>query len=217
VFFHKLLFHNKPANKAKSLIETNGLRHGKQWHIISLEAVELYSNRAAIQESFMKLKLLFLFVFLIASLTISIPAQKKDLIGYKHKGVVYGATLPNGAKDLGGGLLSNENYGVTRFSKGKKFMLWLEKITARDVNGFPNWEVKDVLVFDALKKNQEFLLSYGSSCVQNKKENLDLIVMAEFLPKTKTYKVLRAWRANVKKERFEKVSNKGIVCKYVEP
>jgi hypothetical protein len=164
----------------------------------------------------MKLKLLFLFVLIVAPLT-AVSAQKKDLIGYKHKGVVYGATLPNGAKDLGGGLLSNENYGVTRYSKGKKFMLWLEKITARDAKGFPSWEVKDVLTFDALKKNQEFLLSYSSSCVQNKKESLDLIVMAELLPKTKNYKVLRAWRANIKKEKFDKISTKGIVCKYDEP
>ena len=164
----------------------------------------------------MKLKLLFLFVLIVAPLTAAVSAQKKDLIGYKHKGVVYGATLPNGAKDLGGGLLSNENYGVTRFSKGKKFMLWLEKITSRDAKGFPSWEVKDVLIFDALKKNQEFLLSYSSSCLQNKKENLDLIVMAEFLPKTKTYKVLRAWRASIKKERFDKIMTKGIICKYSE-
>ena len=72
----------------------------------------------------MKLRLLVLFVLTFVPLIV--PAQKKDLIGYKHKGVVYGATLPNGAKDLGGGLLANENYGVTRFSKGRKFMLWLE-------------------------------------------------------------------------------------------
>jgi hypothetical protein len=52
--------------------------------------------------------------------------------------------------------------------------------------------------------------------VQNGKENLDLVVMAELLPSKKTYKVIRAWRANVKKERFEKISDKGIVCQYVE-
>jgi len=163
----------------------------------------------------MKLKLLLLLIFLIVPTIIS--AQKKDLIGYRHKGVIYGATLSNGAKDLGGGLLSNENYGVSRFSRGKKFMLWLEKITERDARGIPSWEVRDVLSFDKLKKNQEFLFSYSSSCLQNGKEKLDLIVQAEFLPKTKTYKIIDAWRANVKREKFEKISTKGIKCAYIEP
>jgi hypothetical protein len=163
----------------------------------------------------MKLKLLLLLIFLIVPTIVS--AQKKDLIGYKHKGVIYGATLPNGAKDLGGGLLSNENYGVSRFSRGKKFMLWLEKITGRDASGVPSWNVRDVLSFGKLKKNQEFLFSYSSSCLQNGKERLDLIVQVEFLPKTKTYKIIDAWRANLKREKFEKISKKGIKCAYIEP
>lgn len=164
----------------------------------------------------MKLKILFLLVLVAASLT-SVSAQRKNLIGYKHKGVVKGETLPNGAKDLGGGLLSNESYGVSRFSKGKRSMLWLEKITGRDEKGVPNWEVRDVLSIGKLKKNQEFLFSYSSSCLQNGKEKLDLIVQTEFLPKTKTYKIIRAWQANTKKEKFQKISTKGIKCAYVEP
>ncbi|MGI8788492.1 MAG: hypothetical protein ACR2HG_12105 [Pyrinomonadaceae bacterium] len=163
----------------------------------------------------MKLKILLLLTFIIIPTFAS--AQRKNLIGYKYKGVVNGATLPNGAKDLGGGLLSNENYGVSRFSKGKMFMLWLEKITGRDKEGVPSWEIKDVLSFEKLKKNQEFLFSYSSTCLQNDKSNINLIVMAELVPKEKTYKILKAWRANLKRERFESVSIKGIECAYVEP
>lgn len=158
---------------------------------------------------------LFIFLILITLPVIASP-QKKDFIGYKHKGVLYGEILSNGAKDLGGGLLSNADYGVTRLTKDKKYMLWLEKITHRDAKGVPSWQVKDVLMFDDLKKNQEFLFSYSSGCLQNGRKNLDLIVMAERLPAKKTYKVIRAWRANVKKEKFEKISDKGIVCQYVE-
>lgn len=161
------------------------------------------------------MKILFLLILVAAPTFVS--AQRKNLIGYKHKGVVYGATLPNGARDLGGGLLSNENYGVSRFSKGGRFMLWLEKITARDEKGIPSWQVKDVLSVGKLKKNEEFLFSYSSSCLQNDKEKLDSIVQAKFLPKTKTYKIIHAWRANVKKEKFEKISVKGIKCVRAEP
>lgn len=143
--------------------------------------------------------------------------QKKQFIGYKHKGIKYGETLPNGAKDLGGGLLSNENYGVTRFSKGKKYMLWLEKITGRDAKGVPDWEVKDVLMFDDLKKNQAFNFSYSSGCRQNGRENLDLIVLTEFSLEKKIYKPLKAWRVNIGKAKFEKVSTKGIGCQESAP
>ena len=156
---------------------------------------------------------LFIFLILITLPVIASP-QKKGLIGYKHKGVLYGEKLPNGAKDLGGGLLSNADYGVSRFMKDKKYMLWLEKITHRDDKGVPSWQVKDVLMFDELKKNQEFLFSYSSGGLQNGRENLDLVVMAELLPAKKTYKVISAWRANVKKEKFEKISGRGIVCHY---
>lgn len=156
-------------------------------------------------------------LFLISVSTLAFASAKPNYIGYKHKGIVYGETLPNGVKDLGGGLLSNENYGVSRFSKGKNFMLWLEKITARGADGVPSWEVKDVLTFDAPKKNQEFLLSYSSGCTQNGKSNLDLIVMAEFAAQNKTYKIKKAWRANVKREKFEKISTANIKCEYVAP
>ncbi len=162
----------------------------------------------------MKLKLLLTLILIAAPL--NLWAQKNKLIGYKHKGVIYGAALPNGAKDLGGGLLGSESYGVTRFSKGKNLMLWLEKITARDKDGVPSWEVKDVLTFDKLKKNQEFLLSYTSGCLQNGKPNLDLIVLAETVPKSKNYKIVRAWKADTRRERFEKTSIKRIKCTVAE-
>jgi hypothetical protein len=162
----------------------------------------------------MKFSLILLLTLIALSLNIS--AQKQEFIGYKHKGVVYNKTLPNGAKDLGGGLLSNENYGVSRFLKGKKEYLWLEKITERDTEGVPNWIVKDVLEFDVLKKNQEFLFSYSSSCTIGGKENLDTVVLAEQNAKTKKYKILKAWKANIKNEKFEKLSVKGIQCRREE-
>jgi hypothetical protein len=164
----------------------------------------------------MKLKfLLLILAFWVSVLDIS--AQNKEFIGYQHKGIVVGETLPNGVKDLGGGLTSDENYGVSRFSKGKKHYLWLEKIMERDGEGVPNWVVKDVLAFDALTKNQEFLFSYSSTCTTGGEENLDTIVLAEHQSKTKKYKVLKAWKVNLAKEKFETLSIKGIQCKSEKP
>lgn len=162
----------------------------------------------------MKLKI-FLTIFLTALFSVSLSAfaAGQEFIGYRHKGVVRGEKLPNGVKDLGGGLLSDEDYGVTRFIKGKSFMLWFEKIIHHDDEGVPYWEVKDVLTFEMPKKNLRFLFSYGSPCLQNGMENLDLIVMAELIPKRKNYKVLKAWQANIKTERFVEISTDGIVCR----
>lgn len=161
----------------------------------------------------MKIKSLII-IILLASISLAF-SQKTNYIGYKHKGVVKGEILPNGVKTLGGGLLSNDIYGVSRYVKGKKYMLWLEIITSRDAKGVPNWQVKDVLTFGDLKKTEEFLFSYTSGCTQDGKTNLDLIVKAEYLSKNKTYKVLDAWKADLKREKFEKISTKGIKCEYV--
>ncbi len=163
----------------------------------------------------MKTKIIL--ILLLLALPVFAVTKKSKYIGYKHKGVVYGEKLPNGVKDFGGGLLSNEDFGVTRYTKDKNFMLWLEKITSRDSKGVPSWEVKDVLDFDNLNKNQSFLFSYSSGCLQKGRENLDMIVMAELSTKNKTYKIVKAWRANIKKEKFEKISTKGIKCAYVAP
>ncbi len=163
------------------------------------------------------MKLVVFIIFLLLAFPIFGSSQKINYIGFKHKGIKYGETLSNGVKDLGGGLLSNENYGVSRFSKGKNYMLWLEKITGRDKQGVPDWEVKDVLNFDNMKKNQDFMFSLSSSCLQNGKPNMDLLVMTELSSINKTYKILRAWKANTRIERFEKVSTKGIKCEYVAP
>jgi hypothetical protein len=154
-----------------------------------------------------------IFIALLAAISAFADTDQSKLIGYQHDGVRRGEKLPNGATDLGGGLLSDEDYSVSRFQKGKKYMLWLERIIEINEAGVPRWEVRDVLSFDHLRKNQEFLFSYSSPCKQNKQENLDLIVLAERTPPTKTYKILKAWRANTKEEKFESVSVKGIVCR----
>lgn len=154
----------------------------------------------------------FLLIFVAATAANAAAQRKQEFVGYEHKGVIYGAMLPNGVKDLGGGLLSDDNYGVSRFSVKGKQMLWLERITEFDADGIPSWEVKDVLTFGRLKKNQEFLFSYSSTCRQNGEENMDLIVLAQTQPKTKKYKIINAWQANIEKEVFEQISTEGIIC-----
>lgn len=158
-----------------------------------------------------------LIILTLLVLPIFANPQKMRYIGFKHRGALYDEVLSNGAKSVGGGLLTDDKFGVSRYTKDRKTMLWLEKITERDEFGVPNWEVKDVLMFDKLKKNQKLLFSYASTCKQNGKTNLDLVVKTTHLPHAKTQKVEDAWRANTKKGKFEKVSLKGIKCEVVSP
>ena len=156
------------------------------------------------------------FVFL-ALLVFPIYAnpQKTRYIGFKHRGALYDEVLSNGAKSLGGGLLTDNKFGVSRYTKNGKTMLWLEKIVERDAVGVPNWEVKDVLMFDNLKKNQTLQFSYSSGCKQHGKSNLDLIVKTSRIGNSKNHKIEDAWRANTKRGKFEKISLKGIRCEVI--
>ncbi|HEX8636455.1 MAG TPA: hypothetical protein VF692_00220 [Pyrinomonadaceae bacterium] len=158
----------------------------------------------------MKIKSI-LFLLLLAFPVFAV-SQKTNYVGYQHKGVVYGKNLPNGVKDLGGGLLSNEDYGVSRYTKNGNDMLWLEKILSRDAKGVPTWQVKDVLMLDKLRKNQELLFSYSSTCTINGRESLNLIVLAELAGNKKSFKILKAWHASVENEKFKKISISGIRC-----
>lgn len=163
----------------------------------------------------MKLKVFLIIVILVFPVFANQQKTNK-YIGYKHKGVIVNTKLPNGVKHLGGGLLSNERYGVSRYEKDGQLMLWLEKITSRDAAGVPSWVVKDVLKIGKLKKDEELLFSYSTTCLQDDKVNLDLIVKAELSPK-KEYKILKVWQANAKKEKFQTAQIKGIKCQYEVP
>ena len=159
----------------------------------------------------MKFRLIVL-IMLALSASVIVSAQEASYVGYKYTGVKYNHKLPNGVRDLGGNLLDNENYGISRVKKGKTEMLWLARITGRNSAGVPRWLVKDVLVLPTLKANQEILQGFESPCVINKNEDLGLVVLADYVPKNKTYKVNQAWRADSKTNKFQKIPTKGIVC-----
>ena len=164
----------------------------------------------------MNLNIFRIFLFLaLLGVPFNLFGQSFDsnLVGYRHEGVRFGEKLPNGAQDLGGGLLSDEEYGVTRFKKDGIYMLWLEKITGRNKTGVPGWEVVDVLSFKELKRNQQFLFSYSTPCRRYGKENLDLIVLAEIFPPSKKYIPFKAWMADVTSGKFRSIPVTGISCR----
>lgn len=162
----------------------------------------------------MKFRLLVLVAFF--TIPTSLFAQKNTYVGYKYTGVNYDQKLPNGVRDLGGNLLDDDNYGVSLMKKGKTEMLWLARITGRNTKGIPKWKVKAVLVLPALKKNQEILRGFTYPCTVDQKEDLNLIVLAEYSPEDKTYEAIKAWRADTKANKFETVPAEDVACQPVD-
>lgn len=137
-------------------------------------------------------------------------------IGYKYVGVRYNKKLPNGVRDLGGSLLENEEFGVSRMKKGSTEMLWLARITGRNSRGVPNWEVQDVLTLPVLQKNEQILQGFQSSCTIEDEESLDLIVLARFVAAEKIFKVEKAWRADTLTGKFQEVVSETVSCDFDE-
>lgn len=168
--------------------------------------------------------LLLITLFIVpASLRAQHQAVESDnsaFIGYKYKGLLVDETLPNGWKDQGGALITNadsaQTYAVSNWRKGTGQMLWLKLALSQDQTGITEWEVKDALVFPNLPKNQSLDWA-GIACHRKKQTESMLIVLTKFAPRSKTYQVLRAWDANPRTEKFEKISIKGIECAYEEP
>lgn len=156
-------------------------------------------------------KLIALISFLVIPLAVS--AQKNKYIGYEYTGVVYQEKLPNGVKDLGGNLLANEDYAVSRMKKGKSEMVWLIKIIDRNADGVPNWKVKNVLTLPKIGKDQQVLRGYNSPCKVGANADTNLIVLADYSAKDKVFTPDKAWRINIRKNSFEEVSTAKISCK----
>jgi hypothetical protein len=109
-------------------------------------------------------------------------------------------------------------YGVGRFSKGRSEMLWLELITSEDEKGPTEWQVKDVLTFPLLTKNQDLFFAAGNeACTINGNTDDNLVVFAELRPRTMRYTVGKAWRVDLPAEKFEAISIAGIKCVYDAP
>lgn len=161
----------------------------------------------------MKFRLFFLLATLAVPMFVS--AQTGNYIGYKYTGVIYNHKLPNGVIDKGGNLLDNENFGVSRMKKSRTEMLWLTRITGRNSEGVPRWQVKDVLILPGLKKNQQILQGFSYPCTINGKEDLNLVVLAD-VSKKNTFKARKVWRANTKTGKFQIVSARNVDCRYVE-
>jgi hypothetical protein len=173
----------------------------------------------------MKPKNAYLFLVILLGFQGFVTAQSNPskYVGYKYTGVVPNKTLPNGVKHLGGGLIGDINadpvYGISQVVKGKTTMLWLEVSTGQNATGVTGWLVKDVLAFNNLTKNQHLFSAADPAvfCQRDKKDVENLIAVGKIFARQGIFKPTRVWIADLKTQRFEPMSIKGLKCEYSEP
>ena len=175
------------------------------------------------------MKKLWLFCLLFLALPLFAQAQTRaradgaaQYIGYKYIGVTPDNLLENKVKSNGGGLITTADapatFAIADVSKGALRMLWLDLQIGKIGGGDLEWQVKDVLAFPNLKKNQYLLIAGVGSCKQNKKPvSPTLVVKVEEAPRSYKQKVLQAWNVNLQTEKFEPISIRGIECFQEEP
>jgi hypothetical protein len=140
----------------------------------------------------------------------TVDRQKAQFIGLR-----YGGELPLGYEFIGGALISDpyrdeKQYGVTHASKGKVFMLWLERLTHRDEKGRPFWEIRDVLFLPRLAKGQ---MLFYTNCSVRGKPDAEVMAITDAPPRGRlSGRVRYAWRANRQTEKVEVLPVEGIKC-----
>lgn len=151
---------------------------------------------------------------------------KQNYIGYKHKEMGPGVTLPNGVKIVSYGPLNASYEDAVHFISevihSNIRMIWLESRTNKDSSEDMAWEVKDVLVFPNLNEKKQILFYLDENCTRNGKSNVQLVALADKRLIQYRYKgrrrwknsniIRQAWRANTGAEKFEAISTKAIQC-----
>jgi hypothetical protein len=167
-------------------------------------------------------------LFLIAALLI-LPAvvlgqpKRSAYINYEYKGVLPSATLPNGVKHFGGGLIgeiaADPVHGISQVAKGRTKMLWLEVSTGKNASGVTGWRVKDVLAFPALTKSDYLFFAGDPAILCSRKGSavVNLVGVGRINRRQGSFQPSKLWVANLRTEKFEPMSLTGVKCEYSEP
>lgn len=127
------------------------------------------------------------------------PQKFSHYIGFRYPPLPVGLT--EGISML---IQDAEDYSLFLLSEGENQMLWLSKMTHRDANGNPYWEVKDVLDLTDFQAG-DVLLPDGCS--------LNGVPDNEILVAGRNGVMISAWRANTKSSVFEVIPINGIECR----
>jgi hypothetical protein len=168
-------------------------------------------------------RLLLITALLILPATVIGQRNRSPYLNYEYKGVPPSATLPNGVKHFGGGLIGKIDadpvHGISQVAKGRTKMLWLEVSTGKDAGGITGWRVMDVLAFPALDKNDYLFFSGDPAifCRRRSAELANLVGVGTINRRQGIFRPSKLWVANLTTEKFELIPLTGVKCEYSEP
>ena len=162
-------------------------------------------------------------VLLIPAIAFGQASDRTRYLNYEYKGVNPSATLPNGVKHMGGGLIGDYDadpvYGISQVETGKTKMLWLEVSTGKDSTGVTGWKVLYVLSFRALGPANYIFFSGDPaiSCRRNGKEIPNLVGIGRIVRREGIFKPSNLWTADLITKKFKPTDESGVKCEYSEP
>jgi hypothetical protein len=125
-------------------------------------------------------------------------------------------SFPRGLKDRGGSVIDvdrdESRYGLAEVQDSTAQMIWLERFINRDQQGKVTYQVIDVLKLPPISKSQILVRSF---CWVNGKRDREIIAIVEATDTEFRTTIHRAWRANIKTEKIEPMSPKGIACENI--
>ena len=136
------------------------------------------------------------------------PSNLSQYIGLTHP------PLKDGLKEEYGNIIgdpfNNTVYSVAWMSSECSQMLWLESSSSRNVKGQPIWKVLDVMAAPNYGKDETLVIGF---CKIDDKSDPEVLAVVKY-EQDKEYfnKIIKAWRANRTKGKFESITTKGISC-----
>lgn len=134
----------------------------------------------------------------------------------KYVGLQIGESLPTGHTSKSHFLIPSKSgvdipmdFGIREVSRGKLRMLWLERVTQRDVRGVPRWKVIDVLTLPRIGRNQ--VLAH-SLCFIGGEYEPEVLAIFDYEDKEYFTRARRAWRANRRGEKFVEIPANKLRC-----
>jgi hypothetical protein len=132
--------------------------------------------------------------------------EPRRFVGLRH------GALPDGVQRIGGALIvvdkQQTGFGMAMVAEGPRRMVWLQRMTHRDGQGMPHWEVLDAVPVP--KPDLDTVVELVE-CTRAGKRVPGLLGVSEF-DREGREKVLHAWIADRAAGRFRAIPTDGVSC-----
>ncbi len=107
------------------------------------------------------------------------------------------------------GYNEGDEYVIDHVSKNNTQLLWLCKLTQRDIQGRPFLRILDIIILPAYNEKDQLLMG---CCEFNGIADPEIITIARFHADNVKAEIRHAWRANRKRKQFEKIPLEKVTC-----